>query len=127
MTIPNVVDGVAGALRALVPEGVTVHSSLNGVLVTTSSGTERFPLALNIERRLASGIPPHDAVCAAVLRLLDELQDSLTVSLTTPWPPISGSGRGEFAEPHAEVRDGALYFWFGNDAPVTPVGRVALD
>ena len=53
-------------------------------------------------------------VVMAVELIMDRLKDHVTVALTVPWPPVEGYGRGYFAFPMVEWRDGILRLSFAS-------------
>jgi hypothetical protein len=66
----------------------------------------------------------------AAQRVLDALQEFLTEELTVPWPNDPARDY-EFHEPRAELRDGALLMWYGEERDpvltIEPIPAADLD
>jgi hypothetical protein len=110
-------EALARRLAAIVPDGFHVRAD-DGML-WYSSDPGRFPGQLSNYQVGSSGTyvrdnldtrddTAEDRVTVVAAQALDELQDYVDEASHDPWPGVRKPPR-----PHADIREQALYLWYG--------------
>ena len=108
---------LARTFQAVVPPGFHVRADGSMLWFTAHPGVGYFGGTAGsqvVEHFFSRWGPPliADRATVAAEMALDELQDYVDEESTEPWPGRTPSGP---ARPHAEVRDGKLCMWFGDE------------
>jgi hypothetical protein len=98
----SLASALAPRLNAAVPPGYSVAAHQEVFFIRDEQG-----------RRTGLGNVVDRGIEEAILGLLEELQETLTEDLTTPWPHDPEQGY-VFHEPKVAIRDGEIHFWYGS-------------
>jgi hypothetical protein len=100
---------LAQRLAAIVPAGIHVEAG-DGML-RYSADDHAGPSGTHMRDNFGVyGETDEDNLVGLAVQALDELQDYVSEATRDPWPGATRQPR-----PRAEIRDGALYAWYGDD------------
>lgn len=122
MDADQLAELLADRMRKIVPDGFHVNAADGMLWYTEDDG--RFPGQTNdygchssgtyVRRNFPShGTTEEDHIIGVSTQALDELQDFVDEESHDPWP-----GTLRPPSPHAAIRDGVLYLWFGEGEEV---------
>jgi hypothetical protein len=107
MWSPAITWGVAITQGQVIPPWLSVHVAGHDVVLASADG-RRHEVYMDVE----APAPDPDRCRTIGYHLLDEIQDLITESTSTPWPIVTGRPT-ELPLPMAQVRDGMLFLWYG--------------
>src|SRR5262245_40390412 len=118
IVVQRVIEALKQALDSVLPSTIRLSQVDLQLAIATELGTDFISLGENIEGNMGGDLTDEQAIKVASLNMMNELQDVVTIALRSPWPPQeeAGAPSGEFAEPHAEIRDHTLHLWFGSES-----------
>lgn len=104
---------LAARMQAIVPAFVSVRADGDQVLVFVRGSLPSAVYLFDDPNR-----PLADLASTLACNVLSSVQDAISIETTEPWPLMASCGasqRREMALPHAEVRDGELHMWYGDE------------
>lgn len=103
---------LAERLAAIVPEGFHVEAG-DGMLWYSVDGHAGQAGSHMRDNFGVYGETDEENLVGLAVQALDELQDYVAEVTHDPWPATTAQPR-----PHGEIRDGALYAWYGDAGAV---------
>jgi hypothetical protein len=101
---------LAGRMAEVVPEEVVVAAHRSTVSVELRGDQE----SIDIEPVVDQAGDPTENIEAAAFMVLSGVQDLISESTATPWPPVVDANGRALPYPHADVVMGELLLSFGD-------------